>query len=67
MIVQKLLSLDGKAIVRGLGASDCKSGCNSHLLFFGDDEQKVRGIVKKAYEAIIFSKNIKEYSPEGIS
>ena len=66
IIINELLSLGGKVIVGGLGASDCQSGCNSHLLFFEGNEQRVRRIVKKAYEATIFSKNIKEYSPEGI-
>jgi sugar fermentation stimulation protein A len=67
MIIKELISAGGKVIVGGLGASDCQSGCNSHLLFFENDEQRIRRIVKKAYEASIFSKSIKEYSPEGIS
>jgi len=68
MIAKELLSLGGKIVVRGFGASDCKSGCKSHLLLFEDNEQKVRRIVKKAYEAIAFSNDIiKEYSLEGIS
>ncbi len=66
MIIKELLSLGGKTIVRGFGASDCKSGCKSHLLFFEDNERRVRRIVKKAYEAIIYSNNFKEYSLEGI-
>ncbi len=68
MIIKELLSLGGKIVVRGFGASDCKSGCKSHLLFFEDNKQRVRRIVKKAYEAIASSNDIiKEYSPEGIS
>jgi Uri superfamily endonuclease len=67
MIIKELLSLGGKIIVRGFGASDCKSGCKSHLLFFEDNEKRVRRIVKKVYEAITYSNNFKEYSPEGIS
>ena len=67
MIIKELLSLGGKVIVRGLGASDCKTGCKSHLLFFKDSEQRVRRIVKKAYEEITNSNNFKEYSPKGIS
>ena len=67
IIIKELLSLGGKIIVRGFGASDCKSGCKSHLLFFEDNERRVRRIVKKAYEAIIYSNNFKEYSLEGIS
>lgn len=51
-IVKRLVSLGGNVIVRGFGASDCRSGCNSHLLFFEDsDEQQVIAVIKKAYEA----------------
>lgn len=67
MVIKELLSLGGKIIVRGFGASDCKSGCKSHLLFFEDDEQRVRRIVKNAYEETVLGNNIKEYSLEGIS
>jgi Uri superfamily endonuclease len=51
-IVKKLILLGGKVIVTGFGASDCRSGCTSHLLFFEDKYvQRVLIIVKKAYEA----------------
>jgi Uri superfamily endonuclease len=67
MIVKELLSLGGKVIVKGFGSSDCKTGCKSHLLFFEDNELRVRRIVKKVYEAIVFSDDIREFSLEGIS
>lgn len=61
MIAKELLSLGGEIIVRGFGASDCKSGCNSHLLFHEDnDDQRVLGIVKKAYEEITTEDMIQE-------
>ena len=47
--------------IKGFGASDCKSGCNSHLLFHEDkDDQRVLGIVKKAYEVITTEGMIQE-------
>jgi Uri superfamily endonuclease len=60
-IVKSLISVGGEIIVRGFGASDCKSGCNSHFLFHKDnDVQRVLRIVKKAYEVITAEGKIQE-------
>ncbi|MFX1519192.1 MAG: DUF123 domain-containing protein [Promethearchaeota archaeon] len=62
-IVKRLVSFGGNVIVRGFGASDCKSGCNSHLLFFqNNDEQQVIAVIKKAYEAKTANHLVKKLS-----
>ena len=58
--VKELISLGGKVNVKGFGASDCRAGCNSHLLFFKNNDRKVLRVVKKAYEAITTRKNISQ-------
>jgi Uri superfamily endonuclease len=61
-IVKKLISLGGEVIVNGFGASDCTSGCGSHLLLFEDNFQSVLKTVKKAYEIITTGTTIRELS-----
>jgi len=35
-----------KVLVKGFGASDCKNGCGSHLLYFPDNNEPEKLIQK---------------------
>ncbi|MEA2090544.1 MAG: GIY-YIG nuclease family protein [Thermoproteota archaeon] len=43
-------SLDGRILVDGFGASDCKENCGSHLLYFGEKNVETKVISLYAEE-----------------
>jgi len=37
-------------IIKNFGSSDCKSGCNSHLLYINEDLDKITNYIIEAYK-----------------